>query len=167
MGGYTPGDFGSWIQFGFWTEKGRGARTYLFRTRNPQSFAHCVAAGGHDLQVCFAGAEGGELIRRDGSGTVAVDVARTLERYGCSAEECAPALLVFSGTLAECQSNRGVLGNLLRQAGIHSGEVGQALGRQDAHHAGLTGPREQRDDVSSFASEGRELVDDDEARSGS
>jgi len=119
------------------------------------------------VQVCFAGAEGGELIWRDGSGAVAVNVARALERHWCSAEECAPALLVFSGTLSECQSDCGVLGDLLRQAGIHSGEVGQALGRQNAHHAGLAGPREQRDDMAAFASEGRELVDDDEARSGS
>src|SRR5260370_40039112 len=64
VGGYTPGDFGSWIQFGFWTEKGRGARTYLFRARNPQSFAYCVAAGGHDLSVCFARPGGGVPIRR-------------------------------------------------------------------------------------------------------
>ncbi len=103
------------------------------------------------MKVCFAGAEGRELIRRDGSGTVAVNVARALERHWCSAEECAPALLVFSGTLAECQSNRGVLGDLLRQAGIHSGEVCEALGRQNAHHAGLAGPSEQRDDVASLA----------------
>jgi len=117
------------------------------------------------VKICFAGAEGGELIRRDGPGTVAVDVARTLERHWCSAEECAPALLVFSGTLSECQSDGGVLGDLLRQAGIHSGEVGQALGRQGAHHARLAGPREQRDDVAAFASERRELVDDDETGS--
>jgi len=45
-----------------------------------------------------------------------------------------------------------VLGDLLRQAGIHSGEVGQALGRQDAHHAGFARPREQRDDMAAFAS---------------
>ena len=131
----------------------RAARTYLFRPRNPQSFAHCIAAGGHDLKVCFAGAERRELVRRHGSGAVAVDVARALERHGCSAEECAPALLVFSGTLAECQSDGGVLGDLLRQAGIHSGQVGQALGRQNAHHAGFAGPREQGDDVAAFASE--------------
>jgi hypothetical protein len=50
-------------------------------------FAHCIAAGGHDLQGRFAGAEGGELVRRDGSGTVAVNIARTLERYRRSTEE--------------------------------------------------------------------------------
>ena len=119
------------------------------------------------MKVCFASAEGAELVRRHGSGAVAINVARTLERYGRSAEECAPALLVFGGTLAECQSNRGVLSDLLGQAGIHSGEVGQALGRQNAHHAGLACPREQRNDVSSFAAEGRELVHNDKARSGS
>jgi hypothetical protein len=131
----------------------RAARTYLSGTRSPQSFAHCVAVRGHDVEVCLAGAERGELVRRDGSGTVPVDVARSLERDGCSTEECAPALLVLCGALAKCQSNRGVLGNLLWQAGIHSSEVGQALRRQDAHHAGLACPREQRDDVPSFASQ--------------
>jgi hypothetical protein len=56
---------------------------------------------------------------------------------------------------------------LLRQAGIYASEVGQALGCEDAHHAGLAHAGEQRHDVATFASERGELVDDDEAGSGS
>jgi hypothetical protein len=56
---------------------------------------------------------------------------------------------------------------LLRQAGIHASKVSQALGCQDAHHAGLAHAGEQRHDVATFASQSGELVDDDEAGSGS
>jgi hypothetical protein len=54
---------------------------------------------------------------------------------------------------------------LLGQRGFHACQVGQALRRQDAHHAGLARPSEERNDVPAFASQTRELVDDDEARS--
>ena len=143
----------SWILFGFWSDERRGARTYLSRTRNPQSFAHSVIGPGHDLQECFAGTECGELVGRDSPGTVAVNKARILERDGRAAEECAPTLLVLSGALAESQSHGGVLGDLLGQVRFDACEVGEALGRQDAHHAGLSRPREQWDDVPAFASE--------------
>jgi hypothetical protein len=89
------------VQFGFWSAQGRVSRTYLSRTRNPQSFAHSVARPGHDVQVCFAGAERGELVGRDCPGAVAVDEARILERDGRTAQECAPTLLVFSGTRSQ------------------------------------------------------------------
>jgi len=73
VGGYTPGDVRSWIEFEFWSVQSRGARTYLSWTRNPQSFAHTVAGRGHDLEECFAGAQRGELVGRDGPGAVAID----------------------------------------------------------------------------------------------
>jgi hypothetical protein len=73
------------------------------------------------------------------------------ERYRRAAQERAPTLLVLGGSLAESQSDRSVLGDLLGQAGVYAGEVGQALGREDA----------------AFAAERRELVDDDEAGPGS
>ena len=154
------------MQFGFWDRRRRGARTYLSRTRDPQSFANCVAGSGHDLEECFAGAKCRELVRRDGSRAVAVNETRLGKRHGRAAEKDAPTLLIFSGTLSERQSNGGVLGDLLWQAGVHSSEVGQALGRKDAHHAGLTRAGEQRDHVPALASESGELVDDDQAGSG-
>jgi len=90
------------------------------------------------VQVGFAGAQRGELVRRDGSGTVAVNKPRIRERYGRAAQECAPTLLVFSGSLAECQAHGGVLGDLLGQVGFDARQIGQALSRQDTHHASFT-----------------------------
>jgi hypothetical protein len=152
VGGYTPGNVCTWVQFGFWSKKGSGACTYPSRTGNPQSFASSVAGSGHDLEERFTRAERGELVRRDGSGTVPIDEARALERYRRTAQECAPTLLVFGGTLAECQSYGSVLGNLLRKAGLDASKVGEALRREDAHHEGLTGASEQWDDVAALTS---------------
>jgi hypothetical protein len=70
------------------------------------------------LQERFTSAERGEVVRRDGSGTVAVDEARTGERYGRTAQKSTPTLLVLGGTLAECQPDGRVLRDLLGQAWV-------------------------------------------------
>jgi hypothetical protein len=122
---------------------------------------------GHDLEECFASAQDGEFVGRDGSRAVAINKARLGERHGRATEKNAPTLLIFSRPLSERQPNGGVLGDLLGQAGVHSSEVGQTLSREDAHHAGLTRASEQRDDMPALASERGELVNNDEAGSGS
>jgi hypothetical protein len=150
-----------------WSDKGCGLRTYLSWTRNPQSFADCIAGDRHDLEEGFAGAQCRELVRRDGPGTVAVNETRVGKRHGRAAEECAPSLLIFRRALAEGQSNGGVLGDLLGQAGIHASQVGQSLRGEDAHHAGFARAGKQRDDVPTLAPQSGELVNDDEAGAGS
>jgi hypothetical protein len=94
---------------------------------------------------------------------VTVDETRVGKGHRRAAEECAPALLVFGGTLAKSQSNGSVLRDLLGQAGIYASQVRQTLGGEDAHHAGFARARKQRDDVPTLASQSGELVDDDEA----
>src|SRR5437016_3185709 len=101
------------MQFGFWSRRRRGVRTYLSRTRNPQSFTCCVTGSGYDLQECFAGAQRGEVVWRDGPGTVAIDETRTGERHRCTAQESTPTLLVLGGTLSERQPHGCVLRDLL------------------------------------------------------
>jgi hypothetical protein len=125
-----------------------------------------VGGVGQDVDECFAGAEHGEIVGWDGSGSGVVHEARPGEGNGCAAKEGAPAFLVFGGALSECNADGGVLGDLLGEVGIDSCEVGEALGGQDAHHAGFSRACQEWNDVASFAAEGGELVDDDEAGTG-
>jgi len=55
---------------------------------------------------------------------------------------------------------------LLGEVRVDSGQVGKALRGYDARHAGFSCASQQGHHVASFASEGGELVDDDEAWSG-
>ena len=122
---------------------------------------------GHDLEECFASAQCGELVRRDGSRAIAINKPGFGKRNRRAAQKSPPTLLVFSGALSERHTNSGVLCDLLGQAGIHSSEISQALSCDDTHHAGLARASQKRDDVPSLASEGGKFVDDNQASAGS